>query len=449
MILVLRLLLVLTLVLAAPRAEAGKVALVIGNTAYVHANPLPNAARDAEGMAARLTELGFAVYSGIDLSQGETLALLDEFSRALQPHDLALFFYAGHGAQVGTENYLIPVEAGPTDELSLTEASVKLQTILRTMELRADRRIVFLDACRNNPFVEKMASRSIGGVARGLARVEAGVGSFIAFSTQPGNVALDGSGQNSPFTAALLRHIGQPDADIHAVMRKVRAEVALETRETQVPWENSSLVDEVFLAAAPAAATGTAPLSIAKINRPTAGISMPAPEPAPEPAPPSTITVERSVVAGLDPGGDGFLALRSGPSSSARLLAKMPEGTILEILGNSGAWRQVALEDGRSGWAHSKWIRCCVAVDIAVAAPAPAPAPAAPLAEAQSCEALWTARNLIWKSYGYCFTTDRAIRSIGNDGCTRGLDRAAIALTDEDEAEVNRLAALEAQMGCN
>jgi hypothetical protein len=177
------------------------------------------------------------------------LGLLDQFSDALNPEDLALFFYAGHGVQIGAENYIIPVDAVATDELTLTAASVKLQTILRTMELRADRRIVILDACRNNPFVEKLASRGVGEVPKGLARVEAGVGSYIAFSTQPENVALDGTGRNSPFTAALLAHIGDPESDIHAVMRRVRADVVATTGSVQVPWENSSLVEEVFLAA--------------------------------------------------------------------------------------------------------------------------------------------------------------------------------------------------------
>ena len=250
---VLRLMMVIVLAMASP-AFAGKVALVIGNAKYESAGVLANAGNDALDMAARLEGLGFRVFAGQDLTRGEMLGLLDEFSAALRPEDLALFFYAGHGVQIGAENYLIPVDAVATDEVALTQASVKLAVVLRTMELRADRRIVILDACRNNPFVEKLAARGVGEVPKGLAKVEAGVGSFIAFSTQPENVALDGQGRNSPFTAALLAHIGEAEADIHAVMRRVRADVVAATGSVQVPWENSSLVDEVFLAAGAALA---------------------------------------------------------------------------------------------------------------------------------------------------------------------------------------------------
>lgn len=353
--------LVAALILSAPAAWAERVALVIGNSGYQSVAALPNAATDARDVAARLAEIGFVVHSGTDLTRAATLALVDEFSQALQPDDLALFYYAGHGAQIGAENYLIPVDATAADEVSLTEASIRLDSVMRTMELRADRRIVILDACRNNPFLEKLASRALGGeeVARGLAKVEAGVGSFIAFSTQPGNVALDGTGRNSPFTEALLRHIGAPGEDIHAVMRRVRADVVTATRQTQVPWENSSLVDEIYLAAERVAEA---------------------------PAASGAITPDQwHYVGGLDPNGDGFLALRSGTSASATRLAKMPEGTRLEVLAKGDPWWEVRTEDGRRGFAHSRWIKCCVA----------APETMAPAQAGASCEDLWYARNLI------------------------------------------------------
>lgn len=577
-----RLLLILFLAIcAALPARAERVALVIGNSAYQNATALPNAATDAADMAARLRDLGFSVFEGIDLSRRDTLALVEEFSQALQPDDLALFFYAGHGVQIGTENYVVPVDASAGDEVTLTEASVKLQAIMRTMELRADRRIVILDACRNNPFVERLASRGEGGVARGLAKVEAGVGSFIAFSTQPGNVALDGSGRNSPFTAALLHHIGADGADIHAIMRRVRADVVAETRSTQVPWENSSLVDEVFLSAAsPAPRVGLAkPAETApRISRPAPitlasrmfdpdrggsacylrrydaahlarhpdqlvteiGVGLLPGESGPmavvnlrlatrpgerataiaycddsgdslacgmegdagafrlerakdgalrlaveprgmtfesatseitlhadrgddrvfliPPASPEACedrapaTVDYHYVGGLDPNGDGFLALRGGPSSSSALLAKMPADTLLEVVGQQGSWLQVQLaQSGQFGWAHSKWVKCCVTMTVETA-PTPfiaAYSDPAPEPEPQTCEALWYARNLIWANYGYCFETPRAIAAFGNENCTRGLDRAAIALSDADRAEVDRLSGLEAQAGCN
>ncbi len=404
---------------------AERVALVIGNSDYVNVPTLPNAANDAADMAARLTEMGFAVHSGENLNQAQTLALVEEFGKSLHPQDVALFFYSGHGVQIGTENYIIPVDADATDEPTLITASVKLQAFLRTMELRADRRIVILDACRNNPFTAKLASRGIadGGVSRGLAKVEAGVGSFIVFSTQPGNVALDGTGRNSPFTTALLRHIGVAGEDIHGMMLKVRADVVAATGETQVPWENSSLVDEVYLAGSNAA--------------------QPTPQLPPEP---ETNTAQRVVaepkyyfVDGLDPNGDGFLALRAGISGDAPRLLKMPEGTRLELLGTAGVWYHVRLLDGQEGWAHSRWIACCTTN---------AEQPAANPADGGSCDDLWTMRNAIWAQYGYCFTSARGKSTFGNAGCSRNQAQVQAAMSPQDRARVDRLRAAEANQGC-
>ena len=411
--------LTLILILLAPMAHAGKVALVIGNSAYQNTTPLPNAATDAADMAERLAGLGFDVYGGVDLDRQATLQAVDTFSRALSPDDLALFFYAGHGAQIGTETYIIPIDVQASDEIGLTDASVRLQVILRTMELRADRRIVILDACRNNPFVQAVAARSGGEAPRGLARVEAGVGSFIAFSTQPGNVALDGDGRNSPFTTALLAHIGEAGLDIHAVMRRVRSDVVAATGETQVPWENSSLVEEVFLAGADA--PGPA------VN--------PAPQPDPEPQPGGQ---QYHYVGGLDPNGDGFLALRTGTGANAQRVAKMTEGTPLEVLGSEGQWYYVRLMDGRIGWAHSIWNRCCTGGN----------APASRAEAAASCDDLWVERNAIWAAYGYCFTSPRGIAAFGNAGCFRNQAQAQAAMSGQERATIDRLKALEAAQGC-
>ena len=411
-----RTLIALMLCLAAPMAHAGKVALVIGNSAYRNTTPLPNAATDAADMAARLADLGFEVYGGTDLDRQAMLQAVDTFSRALSPDDLALFFYAGHGAQIGTENYIIPVDVQASDEIGLTGASVRLQVILRSMELRADRRIVILDACRNNPFVQAVAARGGGEVPRGLARVEAGVGSFIAFSTQPGNVALDGTGRNSPFTTALLAHIGEAGQDIHAMMREVRSDVVAATGETQVPWENSSLVSEVYLA------------------------SDEAPGPAPDPDPPvqPQASAQYAYVGGLDPNGDGFLALRTGTGANAQRLAKMPEGTLLEVLGSEGDWDYVRLLDGRTGWAHANWIRCCTGGN--------APTPRAEAAV--SCDDLWYERNAIWAAYGYCFTSPRGQAAFGNAGCFRTQAQAQAAMSSQERSSVDRIKATEAAQGC-
>jgi hypothetical protein len=445
-----RLLLLLLLLLPAP-ALAGRVALVIGNSAYTHAGVLPNAASDAADMADTLAGLGFQVYGGTDMDHRQMLEAVEAFSGAIAPEDLALFYYAGHGAQIGAENYVIPVDVQASDEVTLAAASVRLGTILRTMELRADRRIVILDACRNNPFLQAAASRSGGDPARGLARVEAGVGSYIAFSTQPGNIALDGQGRNSPFTAALLRHIGEPGADIHEVMRRVRSDVVQATGQTQVPWENSSLVDQVFLAAADTPATPPPEPQPAPAPAPEAAANPFAAAPA-EPAPalqrltPPAPSGRYHYVGGLDPKGDGFLALRAGTSGNAPRLARMPEGTLLTVLASDGVWRFVRLLDGREGWAHANWILCCTSADAAPEPPPPPPPPAPQ--PAAGCADLWYARNAIFASYGYCFTSPEGQQAFGNAGCFRTADQVRAAMSGTDRARVERLRNAERTQGC-
>lgn len=341
------------LIFAAPPALAKKVALVIGNGAYTGAPPLANAVRDARDTAARLREIGFEVIDGYDLSREAILTRVQEFARRTERRDTALFYYAGHGVQLGRENHLIPVDGAFDDADALAAGSVRLQSVLSTMELRADTRIVILDACRDNPFAEAVASRSAGAPSRGLARVDAGVGSFIAFSTEPGAVASDGAGENSPFTAALLKHVGAEGADIHAVMRKVRADVVRATGGRQTPWENSSLLREVFLAGPEAPAASPEP------SAPAVAIAPPAAE-------------ERHHVASLAGSGDDFLALRTLPTADGRLMARMPEGTPLSVLGRQGAWLRVRLDDGREGWSHGRWVECCR--PAARGAPVPEPA---------------------------------------------------------------------------
>ena len=244
-----KLLLVLLLLLSsALPALAERRALVLGNGAYP-ANALPNPTNDARDVAQRLRQMGFLVDEGIDLSRTEAMQLVQTFAASLGRDDIALFYYAGHASQIGSDNYLMPVDADLSGEDALKSSSIRMQSILSSIGERSNTRIIILDACRTNPFVNASASRA-GGVRSGLGKMEGGIGSFIAFSTGPNNVAADGRGRNSPFTAALLRHMATPGADIHAIMRNVRAEVRRDTDDQQIPWENSSLIEELYLSAA-------------------------------------------------------------------------------------------------------------------------------------------------------------------------------------------------------
>jgi hypothetical protein len=252
------------LFLILPAAADKRVALVVGNSAYVQAAPLPNPVNDAGDMAKALTEVGFEVILGLDLKKPEFDAKVREFARALEKADVALFFYAGHGLQASGKNYLVPVDAALRVERDLDFEAVSVDFVLKQMELEREGKtnVVFLDACRDNPLARNLA-RSMGtrstAVGQGLAQVQTGVGTFIAYSTQPGNVALDGQGRNSPFTAALTKGLKDPGRNLTSVMIEVRKDVLAATEGKQVPWDHSALTGEFYfqLAAAP----GTLPKS--------------------------------------------------------------------------------------------------------------------------------------------------------------------------------------------
>ena len=235
---------------SAPAAER-RVALVIGNSEYQFTNPLRNPRNDAEDIALALGPLGFdVVIKGIDLTEREFADKLREFARAAHGADVTLLFYAGHGVQVDGVNYLIPVDAEIRDELDLRRRTYKLTTFLN--EMRGRTNLVFLDACRDNPQVRSLA-RSLGAarssaVERGLSPVEipSGTGSLIAFATQPGNVADDGTGRNSPFTEALLAHIATPGQSVTDMLINVRQAVMNTTRQQQVPWTSESLLTQFY-----------------------------------------------------------------------------------------------------------------------------------------------------------------------------------------------------------
>ena len=237
--------------LASLAAADKRVALVVGNSAYEHSPALTNPANDARDMAASLKATGFEVVVGLDLDKRGFDGKVREFARAMAGADTGLFFYAGHGLQVGGSNFLVPIDAKLETERDLDFEAVRLDFVLRQMELDRDAKtnIVFLDACRDNPLARNLA-RTMGtrsaAVGRGLAQVQTGVGTFISYSTQPGNVALDGEGRNSPFTAALAKRVVEPGKSLNAIMIDVRKDVLETTKGKQVPWDHSALTGDFF-----------------------------------------------------------------------------------------------------------------------------------------------------------------------------------------------------------
>jgi hypothetical protein len=436
-----------TMLFSSAVAEAARKAFVVGNAHYAHTTSLANPANDARDLAERLDRLGYGVTLVMDTTRAGFLEAFQRFVAGLARDDLALFYYAGHGLQIGGENYLFPVDARVEKEEDARRRLVPLNALLADLARSTKQRIVILDACRNNPFVEEIGAASAtrsAGAALGLARVYDGVGSFIAYSTQPGNVALDGTGRNSPFTAALLRHLGAGNHEVHAVMRRVRAEVKQATEEQQIPWENSSLIEEVAFAGAGAVA-GTAGGAGTSGGASVTGVG-----PAPRPAAERPRTGERqsgkrySYVSGLDPDGDNFLALRTSPDASGRRIATMGPDTLLEVVESRGKWRRVVLRDGQTGWAHGNWIACC-----RMSAPSGGAGSLPAASDARRCDDLWRQRNAIWHRYGYCFKSAEGRRVFGNAGCSRDLAAARAAMSNEDRGKVDALAAREQQMSCN
>lgn len=255
--------LAMTIGLATTPALADKrLALVIGNSAYKNAPGLKNPANDAGDMAGALQRLGFEVLRGINLDYLGMRDIVRRFSEQLPDADVALVFYAGHGLQVAGKNYLVPVDAQIETQADLDFGTIDVDLVLHGMEADTRTNIIFLDACRDNPLAvglnRRLGARSAA-AGRGLAPVDTGVGTLIAFSTQPGNIALDGDGRNSPFTAALLKAIEVPGLTLSDVMIDVRNEVLRSTGRKQVPWDNSSLTGQFYFKPLPQGATAVRP----------------------------------------------------------------------------------------------------------------------------------------------------------------------------------------------
>ncbi len=230
-----------------PNGVGARIALVIGNSAYQHVGALSNPGNDAALMTATLEKVGFKVTTLIDADQLAMKKAMLEFGRQLRGGaDASLFYYSGHGLQVKSENYLIPVDASIADEGEVDLQAVAVNSFLQTMDSSpAKVKIVVLDACRNNPFASSFRSLS-----RGLATVDAPTGTYIAYSTAPGNVAEDGTGSNSTYTAALADSILQPGLTIEQAFKKTRIQVLTVSDQKQVPWESSSLTGDFYFSPA-------------------------------------------------------------------------------------------------------------------------------------------------------------------------------------------------------
>lgn len=232
----------LVLAASSPAVASQRVALVIGNANYAE-SPLENPVRDANAIAARLRSLEFEVVEVTDADLKGMQRGLVEFLGAIDEGATALFFYAGHGIQANGRNYLMPIDATLESEMSLRFDAMEMNDVLEELERSGSRtNIIVLDACRNNPF-----ERKFRGGSRGLAVVDAAMGTLIAYATAPGSVASDGDGENGLYTSALLQVLDEPGLKVEEVFKRVRNEVSLASNNAQIPWESSSLTgDFVF-----------------------------------------------------------------------------------------------------------------------------------------------------------------------------------------------------------
>lgn len=232
--------------LAAPVAAEKRVALVIGNGGYVNAAPLTNPANDAAAIANKLREAGFDIVEKTDLDAQAMRKALRDFSEQVRNSDIAVVFYAGHGMEMNGVNYMIPVDATIASDVDVEDEAIALERIVRILEPARRLQLVILDSCRDNPFLRSMRrtlarTRSLGGGHADIDEQGLPPNALIAYAQRAGATADDGSGTNSPYTAALLKHLTTPGLDVEMALRRVRDEVLQSTNNKQEPFKYGSL----------------------------------------------------------------------------------------------------------------------------------------------------------------------------------------------------------------
>ena len=241
---------------AAVTEESGRrVALVIGNSVYKTLPSLPNPANDVEEVANTLRAAGFDVTIGVNVDRIGLEDTVRRFLRSTSNAEAGLIYYSGHGIQVGGQNFIVPIDATLETPYDVETQTMPLDLILNHLKQNSRVQLIFLDACRNNPFNAQkfwMAEKlEPVGATRGLARIDSDLGSLIAFSTEPGQVALDGEGALSPYSESFIKRASEPNKEIRQVLTDVRRDVIAMTNGKQVPWENSSLMDSFYFIPAP------------------------------------------------------------------------------------------------------------------------------------------------------------------------------------------------------
>lgn len=330
-----------------------RVALVIGNSAYANANPLPNPVNDARAMGTSLRALGFDVAVLENVGQRAMTRAISQFGDRLNAGDVALFYYAGHGMQVRGRNFLVPIDAEITGEGSAISESVDVDAVLQQLTGTTRLNLVILDACRNNPF-----ERRVRGGSGGLAAIDAPTGTLIAYATAPGKTALDGvEGGNGLYTSKLLEAMLTPGIKVEDVFKRVRIGVAQATRNAQMPWEASSLVGDFYFVPPQVASAGSGSTASIPSGSSEKGAGEKPPAPVTQISlapPPSLLNVpdsERLQFKVLRSGKAKYL-LMSGPITTGDYRAAvgaMSEAGMIDgvLLDSGGGVLEEAMEIGR------------------------------------------------------------------------------------------------------
>lgn len=335
-----------------PAIAAERVALVIGNGAYLRVPSLPNPTRDAADVARALERLDFKVTQVSNGTAADLRKALVDFGRSAEGSVIALVFYAGHGMEAGGENWLIPTDAELRSDTDVESEAVSLRSINLQVGKARQLGLVILDACRNNPFEARMKrSLATRTVVRGLAPTEPTDNVLIAYAARDGTTASDGDGRNSPFTTALLQHIETPGLEVSFLFRRVRDDVMTATKRKQQPFVYGSLSkEEIYLKGT------TSPPNAPASNVPTSPV-LPAP---------TVSTVNTNTSAPKEAATASAIATDRGvftPEDSQRVTAigtkqqlKMPEFTILASGSASSGVnaRFVGVWSSKQGWEKGK-----------------------------------------------------------------------------------------------
>lgn len=218
-------------------------ALLIGNSNYYYASKLPNARNDVIDMKKILENLGFKVNGLHDLTSSQMRRAVDNFLKKAKKDDVTLIYYAGHAVQIAGVNYLASVEANPVNKESVISHSLDINHVMNSLYLSKNQlNLIFLDACRNDPFIQ--STRSFGTNDISIKNTDPPKGTFIAYATSSGKLASDGAGRNGIFTKYLIKYLKQPFLKLHEITMRVRRDVNKETQGQQISWDYNSLEGE-------------------------------------------------------------------------------------------------------------------------------------------------------------------------------------------------------------